>query len=96
MSREFKENVESMNLAAEAVQLALWRWEITDDRIWVSPNGREMFGIGPDETIDQRSSIPWPLKPRNLRQMQLGNHWRGTASFRSNTKSPYLMAKLAG
>ena len=49
---ELKESAESMRLAAEAVHLALWRWEIKKDQIWVSHNGREMYGIPPNETID--------------------------------------------
>ncbi len=73
MSREFKENVESMNLAAEAVQLALWRSEITDDRIWVSPRMDVKCSalVLTKRSTSIVSSIPWPLKPRNLRQMQL-------------------------
>ena len=54
LAEEVRENAESMRLAAQAAQLAMWRWEIPDDVIWVSPNGRGLYGIPPGETIDFR------------------------------------------
>ena len=51
MADELRENAESMNLAAGAAHLALWRWDIPRGVIWVSPNGRGLYGIPPGETI---------------------------------------------
>ncbi len=51
MAEELRENAEGMSLAAGAAQLALWRWDIARDVIWVSPNGRQLYGIPPGEVI---------------------------------------------
>jgi two-component system, LuxR family, sensor kinase FixL len=48
---ELRENAESMSLAAGAAQLAMWRWDIPHDVIWVSPNGRGLYGIPPGGNI---------------------------------------------
>lgn len=51
MAWELRENAESMSLAASAAQLAMWRWDIAHDSIWVSPNGRGLYGVQPSESI---------------------------------------------
>jgi signal transduction histidine kinase len=45
MAEELQENAESMGLATAAAQLALWRWDIPRDLLWVSPHGRHLYGI---------------------------------------------------
>ena len=54
MADELRENAESMSLAASAARLTMWRWDIPHDVIWVSPNGRGLYGIPPGETISLR------------------------------------------
>ncbi|HMP83216.1 MAG TPA: 7TM diverse intracellular signaling domain-containing protein, partial [Verrucomicrobiota bacterium] len=51
MAEELKGNAESMNLAADAARMAMWRWDVPPDSIWVSPHGRGLYGIGPDEPL---------------------------------------------
>lgn len=51
LAAELRENTESMQLAAGAGQLALWRWDIPENDIWVSPGGRELYGIPPTERV---------------------------------------------
>jgi signal transduction histidine kinase len=51
LAAELHENAESMQLAAGAGQLALWRWDIADDTIWISPGGRELYGFREGEAI---------------------------------------------
>lgn len=51
MAEELRENAESMSLAAGAAQLALWRWDIPQGGIWVSPSGRGLHGIPSGENI---------------------------------------------
>ncbi|RYD48984.1 MAG: PAS domain S-box protein [Verrucomicrobiaceae bacterium] len=46
---ELHERAESMQLAAGAAGLAFWRWEIPQDRIWVNPQGRALYGL-PENT----------------------------------------------
>ena len=52
MAEELRENAESMGLAVDAAQLALWRWDIARDVIWVSPNGRQLYGIPAGDFIN--------------------------------------------
>ncbi|MGL5017212.1 MAG: sensor histidine kinase [Luteolibacter sp.] len=51
LAAEVRENAESMRLAAGAGELALWRWDIPRNSIWLSPGGCELYGIPPAETI---------------------------------------------
>ena len=51
MAEELQESAETMSLAANAANLALWRWDILRDLIWVSPNGRRLYGIPEGETV---------------------------------------------
>ena len=41
-----------MSLAAESAQLALWDWDMANDRVWTTDEGRKFFGSGPGEPID--------------------------------------------
>jgi signal transduction histidine kinase len=43
---------ERMNLAVDSAQLALWDWDIVNDRVWMTDEGRKFFGFGPDQPID--------------------------------------------
>jgi two-component system, LuxR family, sensor kinase FixL len=43
---------ERMILAAESAQLALWDWDMANDRVWMTDEGRKFFGFEPDVTID--------------------------------------------
>lgn len=51
LAAEVQENAERMRLAADAAQMALWRWDIAHDAIWVSPGGRGLYGMPPDASI---------------------------------------------
>lgn len=57
LAAEVRENAESMRLAAGAGELALWRWDIPRDRIWVSPGGRELYGIAHEQDISFQSVL---------------------------------------
>jgi two-component system, LuxR family, sensor kinase FixL len=41
---------ERMSLAAESAQLALWDWDIPNDKVWIQDQG--LFGFEPREPID--------------------------------------------
>ena len=43
---------ERMSLAAESAQLVLWDWDIVNDRVWISDEGRKFFGLEPGEPMD--------------------------------------------
>lgn len=53
LSHELQKSSESTSLAAAAAGLALWRWEIGTGRIWVSPSGRQLYGIPETGGVDR-------------------------------------------
>ena len=42
---------ERMSLAVESAQLALWDWDVANDRVWMTDEGRKFFGFEPGEPI---------------------------------------------
>jgi signal transduction histidine kinase len=38
---------ERMSLAAESAQLAMWDWDVTNDEVWMTDEGRKFFGFEP-------------------------------------------------
>jgi signal transduction histidine kinase len=42
---------ERMSLAAESAQMALWDWDVANDRVWMTDEGRKFFGFDPGEPI---------------------------------------------
>jgi two-component system, LuxR family, sensor kinase FixL len=53
LAERLKQAQEQTKLAADAANLALWTWDIPNDRIWVTESGLSMYGLkkGPDVTI---------------------------------------------
>ena len=45
---------QAMEVAANAVDLALWTWDIARDEIWLSHKLRSLFGFSPSEKLDRR------------------------------------------
>ena len=43
---------QDMEIAAAAVDLALWSWNIGSDEIWLSQKARAVFGFSPSERLD--------------------------------------------
>lgn len=52
LSRSLSESEQRLALAANAARLALWEWDIRTNHIWVSAEGRSIYGIPVDERID--------------------------------------------
>jgi len=42
---------ERMSLAAESAQLVLWEWDLANDSVWMTDEGREFFGFKPGESL---------------------------------------------
>jgi signal transduction histidine kinase/integral membrane sensor domain MASE1 len=42
---------ERTSLAVDSAQLALWDWELPNDRIWMTEEGRKFLGFEPDEIL---------------------------------------------
>lgn len=68
MADELRENAESMSLAAGAAQLALWRWDIPHDVIWVNPNGRRLYGIPERDVISLPRFLDTRCMPTTVRR----------------------------
>lgn len=51
-AEELRETAESMHLAAGAAGLAFWRWDISQDRIWVNPQGGALYGVPENAPVD--------------------------------------------
>ena len=46
---------ERMSLAVESAQMALWDWDVANDRVWMTDEGRKFFGFEPDEPLHYAS-----------------------------------------
>ena len=46
-----RDSEERMSLAVESAQLALWDWDVTNDRVWMTDEGRKFLGFEPGEPI---------------------------------------------
>ena len=42
---------ERMSLAVESAQLALWDWDVANDQVWMTDEGRKFFGFEPDAPL---------------------------------------------
>jgi PAS domain S-box-containing protein len=42
---------ERMSLAVESAQLAVWDWDVANDRVWMTDEGRKFFGFAPGEPV---------------------------------------------
>lgn len=51
LSKDMKESQDQMTLAASAARMALWTWDVVNNRIWMAPEGRALFGFDARETI---------------------------------------------
>jgi two-component system, LuxR family, sensor kinase FixL len=52
LARELRASESRLDLAASAAGLALWSWDASSNRMWVSARARDMFGMSGDETIE--------------------------------------------
>jgi PAS domain S-box-containing protein len=49
---EVQQNRDQMDLAAEAANAAMWVWEVSADDLWMTEQGRALFGLKPDARIN--------------------------------------------
>jgi len=55
-------NEARMSLAVESAQLVLWEWDVANDRVWITDEGRKLFGFDPGEPV-QFSNIAGRVHP---------------------------------
>jgi len=48
-------NEERMSLAVKSAQMALWDWDVANDRVWMTEEGRKFFSFEPDEPLHYES-----------------------------------------
>jgi PAS domain S-box-containing protein len=67
--REIEINKERMRLAAAAVGLGIWEWDVTGESIWVTESGRERLYLNESEvtTIDRFLQAVHPLDREQTR-----------------------------
>ena len=46
-----RDSEERMSLAVQSAQLALWEWDVTNDSVWMTDEGRKFLGFEPGEPI---------------------------------------------
>jgi two-component system sensor kinase FixL len=51
VSTDLEKSERRLSLAASAAGLALWEWHVGTDRIWVSENGRGIYGVAEQEEV---------------------------------------------
>ena len=47
-----RESKDQMGLAAEAANAAMWVWDVSGDDLWMTEQGRSLFGFKPDARLD--------------------------------------------
>ena len=47
-----RESEQNMGLAASAAELAMWRWDIPRDEVWITDKGRALFGFAQSDKIN--------------------------------------------
>jgi len=52
MSADLTISQQRLSLAAAAAHLALWEWDVPSGKIWVSNEGRSLYGVSPMGDID--------------------------------------------
>ncbi|MCU0727598.1 MAG: PAS domain-containing protein, partial [Planctomycetes bacterium] len=52
LTSELRESEERAALAAEAAEIGVWEWIVTEDRVWGSARWRRMFGFPADDDLD--------------------------------------------
>jgi PAS domain S-box-containing protein len=52
-----RESANLMGLAAEAGNLAMWVWDVSGNDVWMTEQGRTLFGFSPDERLDFSSIV---------------------------------------
>jgi two-component system, LuxR family, sensor kinase FixL len=44
-------NEERMGLAVDSAHIALWDWDVANDSVWMTDEGRKLFSFAPDEPL---------------------------------------------
>lgn len=52
LARELRESERRIDLAAQSVRLAFWSWSPGDSDVWLSAQGRDLFGIAESGRLD--------------------------------------------
>ena len=54
---------ERMSLAVESAQMALWDWDVANDRVWMTDEGRKFFGFEPGEPLHLTANLGGRVHP---------------------------------
>lgn len=82
LSHSLAESEKRLALAATAAQLALWEWDLRTNLIWVSNEGRRIYGVGQDEEIDfQRFVATLHPEDRDMVAVEVDKTMSGAGLF---------------
>ena len=77
-----REDEKRMALAADAVKLGLWMWDIPSNHLWVSERGKQLFGYPPDAklTLEMLGAQVHP-EDRAMREETIQRALAGTGDY---------------
>jgi two-component system sensor kinase FixL len=83
LSAALQESQQRIVLAAEAARLAIWSWDIPGDAIWVTDEGRPLYGVSRDEKKITWERFVATLHPDDRGGLQLAREsaMRGDGKF---------------
>jgi two-component system, LuxR family, sensor kinase FixL len=82
---DLQESQQQISLAASAAKLALWTWEVMKDEIWVTTEGRRIYGVDPEERITiKRFQETIHPNDRELVQERLNAALQGERQFQAD------------
>ncbi len=73
LAKELHENQQQITLAATAANLALWTWDIAGKRIWVTAEGRSLYGISAGGDVTEERFFT-ALHPEDRERVRLALH----------------------
>ena len=92
-----RQSKDQMGLAAEAANLAMWVWDVSGDDLWMTEQGRSLFGFKPDARLDFAATLD-RVHPedRAARESAINRRSRRGANTKSSIACWSRMAWSAG
>lgn len=87
LARDLRDREKKIDLTAQAVRLAYWSWELGDSEVWLSAQGRDLFGIAESGGIDLDGFLASVhIEERDRLRTALMNAPRDTGAFEQEVR----------